>query len=92
MVRHKKDQCSKILCLTSNKSQGAAYNFQRRKFPISVSFAMTINKSQEQSLKNVGIYLVTSKQCLKILIVDRDGENANTTSNVINHEVFHNVS
>ena len=33
------------------------FKFQRRQFPISVSFAMTINKSQGQSLKNVGIYL-----------------------------------
>jgi len=33
------------------------FKFQRRQFPISVSFAMTINKSQGQSLKNVRIYL-----------------------------------
>ena len=75
------------------------FKFQRRQFPIFVSFAMTINKSQGQPLKNVGIYLpspvflhdqlyvaisrVTSKQGLKILIVDGDGENTNTTSNVV---------
>jgi len=84
------------------------FKFQRRQFPISVSFAMTINRSQGQSLKSVGIYLsspvlshgelyvailrVTSKQGLKILIVDGDGENTNTTSNVIYHEVIRNVS
>jgi len=84
------------------------FKFQRRQFPIFVSFSMTINKSQGQSLKNVGIYLpchvfslgqlyvaisrVTSKQGLKILIVDGDGENTNTTSNVVYHEVFRNVS
>ena len=28
-----------------------------RQFPIIISFAMTINKSQGQSLTNVGIYL-----------------------------------
>jgi len=33
-----------------------SFKFQRRQFSISVSFAMTINKSQGQSLKNVGIY------------------------------------
>jgi ATP-dependent DNA helicase PIF1 len=33
------------------------FKFQRRHFPITVYFAMTINKSQEQSLKQVGIYL-----------------------------------
>ena len=69
---------------------------------------MTINKSQGQSIKNVGIYLscpvfshgqlyvaisrVTSKQGLKILIVDGDGENTNTISNFVYHEVFRNVS
>ena len=70
-------------------------------------FAMTINKSQRQSLKNVGIYLsspmfshgqlyvaisrVTSKDGLKILITDEDGDNTTLTSNVIYHEVFRNV-
>jgi len=33
------------------------FKFQRRQFSIVVSFAMTINKSQGQSLKNVKIYL-----------------------------------
>jgi len=33
------------------------FKFQRRQFPISVSFAMTINKSQGKSLKSVVIYL-----------------------------------
>lgn len=33
------------------------FKFSQRKFPLTLSFAMTINKSQEQSLKNVGIYL-----------------------------------
>ncbi|XP_061355352.1 uncharacterized protein LOC133299871, partial [Gastrolobium bilobum] len=32
-------------------------NFQRRQFPLIVSFAMTINKSQGQSLSHVAIYL-----------------------------------
>ena len=33
------------------------FKFQKRQFTIFVSFAMTINKSQAQSLKNVGIYM-----------------------------------
>ena len=31
--------------------------FQRRQYPITIYFAMTINKSQEQSLSIVGLYL-----------------------------------
>ena len=68
---------------------------------------MTINKSQGQSLKHVGVYLptpvfshgqlyvvvlrVTSKEGLKILITDEDGEDTNVTSNVVYEEVFRNV-
>ncbi|KAF7812820.1 ATP-dependent DNA helicase pif1-like [Senna tora] len=33
------------------------FRFQRRQFPILLSFAMTINKSQRQTLSNVGLYL-----------------------------------
>lgn len=81
--------------------------FQRRQFPISVSFAMTINKSKGQSLKQVGIYLpqsifshgqfyvamsrVTSRNGLKILLTDEYGNCINTTSNVVFKEVFRNV-
>lgn len=34
-----------------------AITFQRRQFPLVVCFAMTINKSQGQTLSNVGLYL-----------------------------------
>jgi len=68
---------------------------------------MTINKSQGLSLKNVWIYLpspvflhgqlyiavsrITSKDGLKILITDEDGDNVTTTLNVVYQEVFRNV-
>jgi len=39
----------------------------------------------------VAISRVTSKDGLKILITDEDGDNTTTTSNVIYHEVFCNL-
>jgi len=76
-------------------------------FLLSVSFAMTINKGQGQSLKNVGVYLpspvfshgqlyvailrVTSRDGLKILINDEDGQDTDVTSNVVYREVFRDV-
>jgi ATP-dependent exoDNAse (exonuclease V) alpha subunit len=72
-----------------------------------VSFAMTINKSQGQSLRYIGVYLsqpvfshgqiyvalsrVTSRKGLKISITDDKGEDSNTTENVVYKEVFNNV-
>jgi ATP-dependent DNA helicase PIF1 len=32
------------------------FKFQRRQFSLTVSFAMTTNKSQGQSLKHIGLY------------------------------------
>jgi ATP-dependent DNA helicase PIF1 len=78
-----------------------------RQFPIIVSYAMTINKSQGQSLDYVGIYLprpvfshdqiyvavsrVKSKQGIKLLIHDEKNEPKQTTTNVVYKEVFNNV-
>ena len=33
------------------------FKFKRKQFPIRLSFAMTINKAQGQTIPNVGIYL-----------------------------------
>lgn len=83
------------------------FKFQRRQFPIGISFAMTINKSQGQSLKHVGVYLpspvfshgqlyvalsrVTSKKGLQVLITHNDNPSSSTTSNVVYPEVFNNL-
>ena len=76
----------------------------RKQFPISVSFAMTINKSQGQSLARVGLYLprpvfthgqlyvavsrVKSKSGLKVVVCDEHGNLCTTTKNVVYKEVL----
>jgi len=83
------------------------FKMRRRQFPLSVAFAMTINKSQGQSLEQVGLYLpkpvfshgqlyvalsrVTSKTWLKILILDKEGKIQKQTTNVVFKEVFQNI-
>ncbi|XP_071718447.1 uncharacterized protein [Rutidosis leptorrhynchoides] len=80
------------------------FRFQRRQYPLSVCFAMTINKSQGQSLSHVGLFLerpvfshgqlyvalsrVRSKSGLKVLIVNKDKTLGNSTKNVVYKEVL----
>ncbi|CAA7052652.1 unnamed protein product [Microthlaspi erraticum] len=75
------------------------FKMRRRQLPLAVAFAITINKSQGQSLSQVGIFLprpvfshgqlyvaisrVTSKKGLKILIVDSEGKPQRRTTNVV---------
>ena len=81
---------------------------QHRQFPVIVSFAMTINKSQGQSLKQVGLYLprpvfthgqlcvalsrVKSVDGLKILISTTNYTPSKTTLNIVYPEIFRNIS
>ncbi|XP_022014851.1 uncharacterized protein LOC110914362 [Helianthus annuus] len=91
------------ICLTPSDKR-ISIKFQRRPFPINVCFAMTINKSQGQSLSTVGLYLkypvfshgqlyvalsrVTSRGGVKLLILDKDRNVMSKTSNVVYKEVF----
>nr|XP_043611842.1 uncharacterized protein LOC122583511 [Erigeron canadensis] len=83
--------------------QRIPFRFHRRQFPLVVSFAMTINKSQGKSLTTVGLYLqpvfthgqlyvaifrFKSKKSLKVLICDNDGKPKNTTTIVVYKEVL----
>ncbi|XP_075481273.1 uncharacterized protein LOC142521984 [Primulina tabacum] len=51
-----------------------AFKFQRRQYPLIISYAMTINKSQGQSLSHVGLFLknpVFSHGQLYVVVVSR---------------------
>ena len=77
---------------------------QRRQFPVRLCYAMTINKSQGQTLSAVGLYLktpvfshgqlyvavsrVTSRSSLKILIENDDKTCGSQTRNFVYPEVF----
>ncbi|XP_031121074.1 ATP-dependent DNA helicase PIF1-like [Ipomoea triloba] len=83
------------------------FKFQRRQFPLMLSYAMTINKSQGQTLTHVGLLLkkpvfvhgqlyvaasrISNPNGLKILIPNEGGESSNYTTNVVYHEVFNNL-
>ncbi|XP_019157984.1 PREDICTED: uncharacterized protein LOC109154705 [Ipomoea nil] len=83
------------------------FKFQRRQFPIMISYAMTINKSQGQTLTHVGLILkklvfvhgqlyvaasrVNNPDGLKILIVKDPTSTTTSTTNVVYHEVFNNL-
>nr|GFA16207.1 ATP-dependent DNA helicase PIF1-like [Tanacetum cinerariifolium] len=97
LFRFKLTRSDKILPLQIN----------RRQLPIYVCFAMTINKSQGQSLSKVGIYFpkpvfthgqlyvavsrVTSRKRLKMLAYDKHGNVCSETMNVVYPEVLQKV-
>ncbi|CAN1149640.1 ATP-dependent DNA helicase PIF1 [Linum perenne] len=76
----------------------------RRKYPIALSFSMTINKIQGQTLTQVGLCLkrqifthgqlyvalsrVTKRSGLSIVSCDEDGEPSNSMKNIVFHEVL----
>ncbi|XP_015960692.1 uncharacterized protein LOC107484657 [Arachis duranensis] len=80
------------------------FKFQHRQFPVSLSFTMTINKSQGQTLSTVGLFLrrpvfchgqlyvalfrVRNRNGLKILLCDEGLIDPTRTENVVFKEVF----
>ncbi|RYR48156.1 ATP-dependent DNA helicase PIF6-like [Arachis ipaensis] len=81
--------------------------FTRRQFPVELCFAMTINKSQRQTLSTVGMYLprpvfthgqlyvalsrVSIHSGLKILSVGSNGTASDHTINVVYRKIFPNL-
>jgi ATP-dependent DNA helicase PIF1 len=97
-----------IARMTTTPSQSPwPFKLSRRQFPLIVSYAMAINKSQGQSLDSVGLYLpklvfshgqlyvaisrVKSRKGLKILINHDSTDDPNKTTNVVFKEIFHNL-
>ncbi|KAJ0752921.1 putative DNA helicase [Helianthus annuus] len=82
--------------------------FTCRQFPVKICYAMTINKSQGQSLKKVGLYLpepvfshgqlyvalsrATSPNSLKILASNKAGEQKNTTLNIVYTDLLNDIN
>ncbi|XP_074356466.1 uncharacterized protein LOC141696185 [Apium graveolens] len=80
---------------------------KRKQFPIAVCYAMTVNKSQGQTIQNVGLYLpdpifghgqmyvavsrVPSPNGLKIVTVDDNEVTKGYTKNIVYREVFDNL-
>ncbi|XP_040366362.1 ATP-dependent DNA helicase pif1 isoform X1 [Rosa chinensis] len=93
-----------ILTASENKWP---FTFKRRQFPVKPCYAMTINKSQGQSLNQVGIYLpepifthaqlyvalsrVTSRNGLKILINNDNDVSNKYTKNIVYKDVLQNL-
>ena len=84
------------------------FTFRRRQFPIRLCYAMTINKSQGQSLKQVALYLrrpvfshgqlyvalsrVTTPEGLKVLDDTEGSSQRDVVTNIVFREVFINLN
>ncbi|XP_074373720.1 uncharacterized protein LOC141714078 [Apium graveolens] len=91
----------------SSKDMKMPFKLVRKQMPLQLCYAMTINKSQGQSLKKVELYLsksvfthgqyyvavsrVTSPSRLTIFVDDESGVAINVTQNFVYKEVFYSL-
>ena len=91
----------------TTKATRWSFTLCHHQFPIKICYSMTINKSQGQTLSNVGLYLkkkvfthgqlyvaisrVTEKKGLKILIENDDSSCGSSTENIVYKEVLHSI-
>lgn len=89
------------------KNQKWPFVLKRKQFPVRICYAMTINKSQGQTLNKVGVYLprpvfshgqlyvalsrATSRDGVKLLIENPNNEHADYTQNVVFTEIFSDI-
>ena len=94
------------ITFTPNDNNDFPVDWKRRQYPVRTSFAMTIHKSQGQSLERVGVWLeepvfshgqlyvassrVGNPENIQYAISPRHNYSTNATRNVVYREVFNN--